>query len=389
TTEGRTRPRPVSRTRGPPRAPSPPVRVDRRARARASPRPPGRRSSPANRLRVSLAALAGNVFLPVPRVVEPEAIRPRGNPKGAVMEIKLAATSPIEAKVGLVALPLFEDDLGKRARHPLLASLDEALGGHLNSAIQAERFEGKAGQKLVFPTHGKIAAAYAVLVGLGKRDAYKHEAFRMAAGTVAKEARRLRSAKIALALPEEVDAVEAVRAGAEGLFLGAYRFDKWKTGEGKQKDFRITHASLHHESLRRHAAAQQALTLGLAIGEAVSLARDLVNEPAAVMTPTALAKAAADMGKAAGLQVVVHDRRKIEQLKMGMFLAVAKGSQEPPKLIEIRYVPKGASASTAAPLAFVGKAITFDSGGLSLKPADAMVDMKTDMAGAAAVIGAM
>jgi len=305
------------------------------------------------------------------------------------MEIKLAATSPIEAKVGLVALPLFEDDLGKRARHPLLASLDEALGGHLNSAIQAERFEGKAGQKLVFPTHGKIAAAYAVLVGLGKRDAYKHEAFRMAAGTVAKEARRLRSAKIALALPEEVDAVEAVRAGAEGLFLGAYRFDKWKTGEGKQKDFRITHASLHHESLRRHAAAQQALTLGLAIGEAVSLARDLVNEPASVMTPTALAKAAADMGKAAGLQVVVHDRRKIEQLKMGMFLAVANGSQEPPKLIEIRYVPKGASASTAAPLAFVGKAITFDSGGLSLKPADAMVDMKTDMAGAAAVFGAM
>ena len=305
------------------------------------------------------------------------------------MEIKLAATSPIEAKVGLVALPLFEDDLGKRARHPLLASLDEALGGHLNSAIQAECFEGKEGQKLVFPTHGKIAAAYAVLVGLGKRDAYKHEAFRMAAGTVAKEARRLRSAKIALALPEEVDAVEAVRAGAEGLFLGAYRFDKWKTGEGKQKDFRITHASLHHESLRRHAAAQQALTLGLAIGEAVSLARDLVNEPASVMTPTALAKVAADMGKAAGLQVVVHDRRKIEQLKMGMFLAVANGSQEPPKLIEIRYVPKGASASTAAPLAFVGKAITFDSGGLSLKPADAMVDMKTDMAGAAAVIGAM
>ena len=305
------------------------------------------------------------------------------------MDIKLAATSPIEAKVGLVALPLFEDDLAKRAKSPLLDNLDGALGGHLKAAIQAERFEGKSSQKLVFPTHGKIPAGYVMLVGLGKRDAYVSETFRMAAGTVAKEARRLRSAKLALGLPEEVEAADAVRAATEGLHLGSYRFDKWKTQDEKEKAFRITHASLHAETLRRNTEAQKALALGNAIGEAVAFARDLVNEPAGLMTPTALADAAAKMGKAAGLQVTVHERKKIEQLKMGMFLAVAKGSQEPPKLIEIRYVPKGATAAKAKPLAFVGKAITFDSGGLSLKPADAMVDMKTDMAGAAAVIGAM
>src|SRR5690606_31695192 len=220
-------------------------------------------------------------------------------------------------------------------------------------------------------------------------SAYTHEAFRMAAGTVAREARRLQSAKIAVALPEGVDLAEAVRAGAEGLRLGAYRFDKWKTQDTPDKGFSISQASLHHEDLRRSAAAQKALELGNAIGEAVAFARDLINESPSLMTPTALAQAAQKMAKGAGLTVVVHDRKKLEQMKMGMFLAVAQGSKEEPRLIEIRYTPKGGAGAKAKPLAFVGKAITFDSGGLSLKPADAMVDMKTDMSGGAAVIAAM
>lgn len=305
------------------------------------------------------------------------------------MDIKLTATSPIEAKVGLVALPLFEDDIGKKGKHPLLDAADAALDGNLRSVLKAERFEGKANQKLVLPTFGKLAAPYMVLLGLGKRSSYNHEIFRMAAGTVAKEARRVQSAKIALALPDEVDVPEAVRAGTEGLRLGSYRYDKWKTGDEKEKAFRITHASLHGETLRRNTAAQQALELGNAIGEAVAFARDLVNESPSVMTPTALANAAQKVAKEAGLSVTIHDKKKLEQLKMGMFLAVAQGSQQAPRMIELRYTPKGATAAKAKPLAFVGKAITFDSGGLSLKPADAMVDMKTDMAGGAAVIAAM
>lgn len=305
------------------------------------------------------------------------------------MDIKLTATSPIEAKVGLVAIPLFEDDLGKKGKHPLFDAADAALGGQLRTLVKQERFEGKANQKLVLPTYGKLGAPYLAILGLGKRSDYAHEAFRMAAGTVAKEARRVQGAKIALALPEEVDAPEAVRAGAEGLRLGAYRFDKWKTREANEKGFKITHASLHAASLRRNTAAQKALALGNAMGEAVSLARDLINESPSVMTPTALASAAQKMAKGAGLTVTLHDRKKLEQLKMGMFLAVAQGSQLPPRMIEIRYTPKSASGAKAKPLAFVGKAITFDSGGLSLKPADAMVDMKTDMSGGAAVIAAM
>ncbi len=305
------------------------------------------------------------------------------------MDIKLASTSPIAAKVGLVAVPVFEEDLDKKAEHALLAAAGAALDGKLLDVLKQERFEGKANQKLVVPTYGKLPASALVLLGLGKRSAYTHEAFRMAAGTVAREARRLQSAKIAVALPEGVDLAEAVRAGAEGLRLGAYRFDKWKTQDTPDKGFSISQASLHHEDLRRNAAAQKALELGNAIGEAVAFARDLINESPSLMTPTALAQAAQKMAKGAGLTVVVHDRKKLEQMKMGMFLAVAQGSKEEPRLIEIRYTPKGGAGAKAKPLAFVGKAITFDSGGLSLKPADAMVDMKTDMSGGAAVIAAM
>jgi leucyl aminopeptidase len=305
-----------------------------------------------------------------------------------MIDVKLTATAPLEAKVGLVAIPLFEGDFEKKATAPLLDASDEALGGVVRQAAKQEGFSGKANQKLVIHTHGKIPAPYLVLVGLGKRDAFQAEALRAAAGALAKEARRTKSAKIALALPEGMDVAEEVRAAAEGLSMGSYRFDRWKSQDEEEKKFQLTNASFHAASLKGNSAAKKTLALGLAVGEAVAFARDLVNEPGGTMTPTALANAASQMAKDAGLQVTVHEKKKIEQLKMGMFLGVAQGSQEAPKLIEIKYVPKGAGAK-AKPLALVGKAITFDSGGLSLKPADAMVDMKTDMAGSAAVFGAM
>src|SRR5690606_22946029 len=151
------------------------------------------------------------------------------------MEIKLTSTSPIEAKVGLVALPLFEEDLGKKGKHALLDAADAAPDGKLRAVLMQERFEAKPNKKLALHSFGKLAAPSMVLLGLGKRSAYTHETFRMAAGTIAKEALRLQSAKIAVALPEEVEVDDAVRAGAEGLRLGAYRFDKWKTQDANEK----------------------------------------------------------------------------------------------------------------------------------------------------------
>jgi leucyl aminopeptidase len=125
------------------------------------------------------------------------------------------------------------------------------------------------------------------------------------------------------------------------------------------------------------------------IAESTNWARDLVNEPAGTMTPTILADAAKAMAKEAGLNISVGERKKIEELKMGMFLGVARGSVEDPKLVQLSYIPKDPAHAKRQPICIVGKAITFDSGGLSLKPSDGMLDMKTDMAGSAAMLGAM
>src|SRR5690606_3142024 len=201
---------------------------------------------------------------------------------------------------------------------------------------------------------------------------------------------RVNAGKLAFAVPGTAAAFDEARAAAEGLQLGAYRFDKWKSKKDDEKK-ELKQAFVTGAGLDKNGEAKKGLALGLAIADGVCFARDLVNEPAMTMTPTLLARAAQAKLKVPGLTVTVHDRKKIEQLKMGMFLGVAQGSREEPKLIEVKYTPRAGArgAAKAKPLALVGKAITFDSGGLSLKPADAMVGMTPDMAGSAAVFGAM
>ncbi len=304
------------------------------------------------------------------------------------MEIQLSTTALTDSKAKLIALPLFEEELSKKGGSAVLAALDEALGGVLLDAATQEGFKAKANQKFSLHTHGKLGASRVVLLGLGTRAAYGTEALRLAAGVAAKEGARTGAGTVALGLPAGADTEQEIRAAAEGLTLGAYRYDKWRSEKPDAKKD-LKKALICTAGIKKNAKLDRALSLGTAIGDAVNFARDLVNEPAMTMTPTILAESAQKKLKPAGLQVTVHEKKKIEQLKMGMFLGVAQGSVEAPKLLEIRYVPKGQAAAKAKPLALVGKAITFDSGGLSLKPADAMVDMKTDMAGSAAVFAAM
>ncbi|AKU92058.1 leucyl aminopeptidase [Vulgatibacter incomptus] len=303
------------------------------------------------------------------------------------MEIKLSPASLPETKANLLALPLFDDAFSKKGGSAALDALDAALGNVLRGAAELESFTGKANQKLVLHTHGKLAASHVVLIGLGNKGKYTTEGLRFAAGVAAKEALRIGGGKVAISLPEAADAADELRAVSEGLTLGAYRFDKWRSEKKDSK--KEIKALVVAPAAGKKADLDRALSLGRAIGDAVNAARDLVNEPAMTLTPTALAQRAQKLLEDTGVQVKVHDKKKIEQLQMGMFLGVSQGSAEPPKLIEVRYVPKGQAAAKAKPLALVGKAITFDSGGLSLKPADAMVDMKTDMAGSAAVFAAM
>ncbi len=306
------------------------------------------------------------------------------------MKLSLTTGDSAKQKCDLLILPVFESDLaGGKDVSAALLSADEALGGLLSSTAAEEDFTGKADQTFTFNTHGKIGARRVVLVGLGNRQKPETELLRLACGLAAKTALKLGAAALALCLPEEGELAGVLQAAAEGLLLGLYRFDRYKTGDkAKARPEPAEAALLLPAGAQKTKALEQALSLAEQIAAAANWARDLVNEPANRLTPTRLARIAQEVGKADGLKVEVFDRREIEKLSMGMFLGVAQGSDEPPMLVRVGWLPKGKDAKKP-PLVFVGKAITFDSGGLSLKPTESMMEMKTDMAGSAAVLGAM
>jgi leucyl aminopeptidase len=208
---------------------------------------------------------------------------------------------------------------------------------------------------------------------------------------LAKLAARIKAKNAAVLLPDHGQRADAARAIVEGLELGNYRFDRYRTTQPEEKNApRLEKTSLVLPAgENRTPAVTEAIALGQRVAQATNWARDLVNEPAGTLTPTRLAEAAEEAAKEAGLVAEISGRKEITKLNMGMFLGVAQGSAEAPRLIHLAYEPKDASQAKRKPLALVGKAITFDSGGLSLKTAEGMVDMKTDMAGSAAVFGAM
>jgi leucyl aminopeptidase len=220
---------------------------------------------------------------------------------------------------------------------------------------------------------------------------YSPETARLAAGRAVKAVARLKAKTLAITLPNVQPFDDTLRAAVEGLVLGSYRYDRWKTTNKEEKSApRVGKVFLHlPDGMKVEKSLDRVVALGRRIAEATNWAKDLVNEPAGTMSPTHLADEATEMAEKAGLSIAVFGREKIEELKMGMFLGVARGSSEEPRLIHLSYVPANEEHAKRSPVCFVGKAITFDSGGLSLKPSDAMIDMKTDMAGSAAVLGAM
>jgi leucyl aminopeptidase len=305
------------------------------------------------------------------------------------MNLSLVSGEAAPAGGELLVLPLFEEELGE-ARPEVLTSTDTALEGRLLKAAAQEGFKGKADQSFTLHTLGRLEAERVLLLGLGARARYTPEVLRLAAGRAAKAAQRARLRSLSLALPAVEDLAAAFQAAVEGMELGAYRFDRYKSSSKEEKEpprlgtVRLmlppgASRSKEHDEVVAHAQR---------VAEATNWARDLVNEPANVLTPTRLAQAAQSLARE-GLKVTVGGRKEIQKQRMGMFLAVAQGSAEEPRLIHVAWVPKNARQAKRPPLALVGKAITFDSGGLSLKTNEGMLDMKVDMAGSAAVLGAM
>jgi leucyl aminopeptidase len=301
-----------------------------------------------------------------------------------------AVPSAKSSKVDVFVVAVFDDELGsKKKSSRVLQEFDEVFDGLLISAATKEGFKGKGDQGWAFHTHGKLPADSVVLVGLGARSRLSPEAVRVASGRGAKVAARLKAKTVRVFLPDEQIGEREIQAASEGFVMGSYKFDRYRTSSKEDKSAPGLTSVEFVTVAAKEKTAKEALALGTRVGEAVNWARDLVNEPAGVMTPTRLADEAKACAKEAGLKITVGSRADIQKLKMGMFLGVAQGSAEEPRLIRLSYVPSNPKAAKEAPVALVGKAITFDSGGLSLKTAEGMVDMKTDMAGSAAVLGAM
>jgi len=252
-------------------------------------------------------------------------------------------------------------------------AVDEALGGHL-SELAATGFKAGIGDVAVVPTLGSLPARVVAVVGLGPRDRATSKEVRNAAGSAA---RRLAdhpdiASLLHAGLP---DANGAAGAAIEGFILGGYRYTTFKSDPRPSKVQRIL--SLGGENAE--------LDHATAVAEATLLARDLTNEPASSLTPTALARRAQEVADVAGSTCRVLHEQELNERGFGGILAVSRGSAEPPCLIEMRYEPADAKGHVA----IVGKGITYDTGGYTLKPAPTMENMKTDMAGAATVIGLM
>lgn len=304
----------------------------------------------------------------------------------ALVKVGLVHGNARDLKTDVLAVAVTTDEAGKGGafKSDTLKTLDKALGGVLSAAAAEAEFEGKANSELSLHTHGKIAATRLVLLGIGSSNVAKDTA-RHLGSRAFKATERHKLKHGTLLAPADVD-LENLEAAAEGVELGAYKFDKYLSDRKPLKAQRIDFALPAAATKAQKAAVQ----LGTALAEAVNYARELVNESGKVINPESLADSAVAVAKESGLKVEILDRKQLEKLKMEMFLGVAQGSAFGPRLIHLSYEPAATrGAKKQKPVAFVGKAITFDSGGLSLKPADGMMTMKCDMAGGAAVIAAM
>jgi leucyl aminopeptidase len=294
-------------------------------------------------------------------------------------KLQVVATDPLETKADLAVYGAFEQ--GSSAP---LAALQKAFGAGLKELVAQEDFKGKRDQKLSIPTVGRLPVGKVALLGLGDPAKLTDAHLRLFGAAATKLALAERAESVAITVPEGITG-DRLRYLAEGATLGAYRFTKYFTGDRKPKR-ELARVTLVMPRGKPIAREQKAAALGAAIGQAVSVSRDLQNEPPNELTPIALANVAARVAKQNGLKVTVFDRRKLEQTGMKLFIAVAQGSVNEPRLVHMTYTPPRKARQR---IVIVGKGLTFDSGGLCIKPAQGMGEMKTDMSGAANVVGLM
>ncbi|MCE9535999.1 MAG: leucyl aminopeptidase, partial [Nitrospirae bacterium] len=268
------------------------------------------------------------------------------------------------------------------------APLDRALGGSLRKLVQSKEFEGKANEVLLYHTRSSVPAKRLVLVGLGKKNDVTLETIRQAMGTAAKRVRQAKAGSFTVVLPTVTPAgmssVEVAQAMVEGAILGSYQFTVYRTAAAEHAVEGMKILVPQKSQLKQ---VTEGIRRGVATAEATVFVRDLCNHPSNVLTPTRVAEEARAIAKAEKISIKILEQKEMERLGMGALLGVARGSQEPPKFIILEY--NGAKKKDERPVVLVGKTITFDTGGISLKPAENMEHMKADMTGGAEVLASI
>jgi len=313
------------------------------------------------------------------------------------MEIKLIDRLDLMARHDLLILPVTE---GALLDNPLAAALDSELEGALSRTAGQEDFQGKIGQALALNTLGRLPVERIVLLGLGEAARLSSERRRRVAGRSVDHMRKVRAVSVCLVCQaaaggETFDPAREASAMAEGIELALYRFGKYKRENGDKPPYegpeKLNLLVCGADGVQAAPSAEicEAVDRAVLVAGAVRTARDLINEIPQEMTPECLARSAMELsGGIPGLSCRVLDEKEMEKEGMGAALAVGRGSENRPRFIELTWSPVHRTDSSRH-LVLVGKGVTFDSGGLNLKPGESMLSMKADMSGAAAVICAI
>ena len=297
-----------------------------------------------------------------------------------------ASRGPIEElDVQALAVAVFKNE---KADDDFLKKLDELSGGLVRSALDADEFSGKEGETAYFHLVGNnsLKARRLLLVGVGEMSDYQNAQVSQMAGTAVRSLRSKKAKTIAIVPRTSADAFETTATAVEGAYIALFDPDKYRTVDREEKTIERLVVVIENAD---QDALQRGADVGRIVGESVNFTRDLANEPGAYMTPTDMADRAREVASEFGLSVDILDEARMEQEGMGSLLSVARGSDQPAKLIILKYTPTTPPSDNKELLTFVGKGVTFDSGGISLKPGENMELMKYDMTGGATVIGVM
>jgi len=287
--------------------------------------------------------------------------------------------------VQALAIAIFKDE---KADDGFLMDLDAITGGVIKSVIDSGELKGKEAETVYLHLVGnhELKAQRILLVGVGEREEYTATQVAQMAGTAVRVLRGKNSKSIAVVPRLDGKAEEVVAAAVEGSVMALFELDKYRTSDKEEREIDRLVVAIDGAD---DGALKRGAERGRIIGESVNFTRDLANEPGGYMTPTIMAERAREVANEFNLSIDVLDEARMEQEGMGSLLSVTRGSEEPAKLIVLRYTPPNADEAKNGLLAFVGKGVTFDSGGISLKPGENMELMKYDMTGGATVMGVM